>query len=663
MNRRPCWTRRTIFIASDKFEGSIAVTKITQIALTLVLVLLPGLALAQTSTPLLIPGKTSLYQRILTRPEAPLRATPGEGDIVESFAPFDIFYVYDRETDGDVEYLEVGRTLSDGPEGWMPADRTIQWRQTIVAGFSNPANRDRALVFNSREQLVDVLSGEDVQARLNSLREMAIDGSLPSDSPVVSIEPGEFVDISSEFYVLPILDSSQIRLPTNMTSTLLRIASLPLQGPQESPLPMSREEALANYKIGITFVIDTTRSMGPYIDETRRAVQNLNDQLLSGPEGDRFRFGLIGFRDSTDLVPELEYVTRTFLPLTEGSNADAFLSAIDEMEPADVNSNGFNEDSIGGVVEALNQTDWTPFGGRYIILITDAGPRQPGEDAAAGAYAMPQVVQEASAEGVAIFTMHLETDSGSFDHEYAAEKYRQLSRYEGYQLYYPVEGGDSAMLGAQVEALATQLTRQVNDALNTEVEEAMDDAPSAEDDDIARVGRAMQMAYLGRISGTQVPEIFEGWLTDRDPVDRRARPIQALLLMSKDELSTLHDVLQAAVNLGKSQNVSSDEFFTTLRETVAFMVRNPDSVQDAGTLGGLLGEYLEDLPYNSDILNITPERWVSMSPIQERQLVDAMESKVIALERLHNDADRWVALTPNAQDGERVTAVPLSLMP
>src|SRR5690606_7328557 len=73
-----------------------------------------------------------------------------------------------------------------------------------------------------------------------------------------------------------------------------------------------------------------------------------------------------------------------------------------------------------------------------------------------------------------------------------------------------------------------------------------------------RVGRAMQLAYLGREAGTQAPEIFEGWLTDRDPVDRYALPVSPYILMSRNELSTLYDVMKETVLLGRESSRSED---------------------------------------------------------------------------------------------------------
>ncbi len=617
--------------------------------------------------PMLIPDKRTLYERVLTRPDAGLYRDASSQDLIETLPPFEIFYVWaEKEVDSKV-FLQVGRSLSQGPEGWMAKDRTIQWRQSIVVGFNNPANRERTLIYRSREEFEALFQHEDIAAVIDQLRADAINGELRPDDPVISIEPENYVDITSQLYILPILEAHQFRMPTTrMRSKLLRIASLPKNKPTNKTV-VDRETALRNYKVGITFVIDTTRSMDPYIQAVRKAIERFNALIADNPESERFRFGLVGFRDNTALAPELEYITKVFLPLDEDSTADKFLEAINRMEPAHVNSSGFNEDAIAGVQTALKDEsmNWDLFGGRYVVLVTDAGPRTPGDDAEYGALAIPELQQRAEQEGVSIFTMHLKTSAGRFDHSPAESAYRSLSRFNNAESYFSADGGDAANLEDRITDLARSLTGQVQAAMDGRVAEVTAQDEQSAEGQAQRVGRAMLLAYLGREEANAVPEIFEGWVSDRDPIDRRAAPLQPYLLITRDQLSTLYKVMENAIELGTSTitNENEGDFFTRLREATALSARRPEDVREAGTLGDLLGEYLEGLPYTSLITNITPEDWRGRDPASKFAVVDQMRSRLEALREIHDDADRWVALAPGAPDGEYVALVPLSLMP
>ena len=74
---------------------------------------LPAPVAAQQS-PLLMVGKTSLYQRILTRPGAKLHAAPEDVSAAEELPPLSIFFVYERRWLADTEWLGVG-AASKGP--------------------------------------------------------------------------------------------------------------------------------------------------------------------------------------------------------------------------------------------------------------------------------------------------------------------------------------------------------------------------------------------------------------------------------------------------------------------------------------------------------------------------------------------------------------------
>jgi hypothetical protein len=621
----------------------------------------------RADTPMLMPGKHTLYQRVLTRPGAVVRGEAAAGAAtVATPTPFEPFYVYAEKNADGKDWIKVGRSLT-AAEGWLAKDKSIPWAQTIVAAFSNPAGRRRSLIFKSRDAMDATYNSEDVFARMGQLRRQAESNHVAPDSPVISIEPANFVDIDSNFYILPILGFQQARVQNTQRVKYLQIASLPLQEQRPGP-GGDQPHAISDYNVGVVFVIDTTQSMQQYIDQVRDAVDQIRRKIADGPEGKRVRFGLVGFRNSTRLRPNLQYVTKTFLKLDQNSTATDFVNAIKTMKAAHSSSSSFDEDSIAGVMTAIKDMNWDPFGGRYIVLVTDAGPRQPGPDSENGSLAVPELNGLAREKGIAIETLHLRTEQGGFDHQYAEEQYRKLSNFGPHdQLYHGIDAGDPQAFRQSVDQLGTLLAQQISETIQGHLSQAPQDNDDSMAGALARVGRAMQLAYLGRAEGTQVPDFFEGWLCDRDPLDRRARPVDIRVLMTKNQLSTLRDVVRQTIDIGNSTTAQGDsqDFFRQLQEAVARMARDPQHLVQTGftTLGGALGEYLEGLPYQSEITGLTQEDWQSLSPSRERQLVDSLESKIVALDKIHNESRRWVAPYEGAPDGEYVTTVPLSVMP
>jgi serine/threonine-protein kinase PpkA len=639
-------------------------------ALLLLAALLMASSPAAARGPLLMEGKQTLFQKVLTRPGIDLRTAPaGDAEVIEAALPaFSLFYVYDRKEAGGQSWIEVGRDRTGNATGWLPAEATIPWKQTIVAAFSNPAGRERTLLFDSRDQLIDLLEAENVVPRAAELRQQAIADSLPPDTGVVSIEPETYVDIADQFYLLPILDFEEVFLASGFRDKILKVASVPLDIDPLQREPPSREELLKAFDAGIVFVIDTTTSMGPYIDSTRKAIERIYDAVAASEVGKRVHFGLIGFRDSVQLVSALEYVTRTFVPLSLEQTPDQVIADLGQVKEATVSSKGFDEDSMAGIDAAIEQIDWQQFDGRYIVLITDAGPRAADDPNAALRLAPAEVNAAAADKGIAIYTLHLKTPAGAFDHEPAERAYRALSRFDGQELYYAVADGSVAGFDAAVGQLSQALVGQLQDTASGVLSEAAAESGDPLVDQARLVGLAMQLAYLGRAEGTQAPSVFEAWMSELAFEDPRRHVPEIRLVLSKNELATMRDVLKALVDKFEGNlaaRMDAGTLFRQLREAMATIAREPDRVVDVEfeSLGGAVGEYLEDLPYQSEIMGLDERTWAQLGGGRQREIIDAIKSKLAYYERVHNDPGLWTALYDGAPPGEQVFAIPLSRLP
>ncbi|TVS00312.1 MAG: VWA domain-containing protein [Rhodospirillales bacterium] len=616
-------------------------------------------ASAQDRRPLLVEDRQTIFQRVLTRPRATLHAE-ADGPLTSPLSPFEPFYVYAHEDD----WLEVGRSMFRGPDGWVRKDATVPWRQNIVAAFTNPAGRERNLFFDDRERLEFVLHHEASVETAARYRQASIAGSPIPASGVLAVEPGEFVDIRSRLYLLPILEFVEDFHPATFEPFLmLKVASLPLDATRT--VGDAEPDAMAGFDVGVVFVIDTTLSMDPFIDETLAQMQSVVARIGDTDIGERVHFGLWGYRDNPEAAPGLVYRTREYLPLARRDGFDAIIQALRGMEATRTNSPGFPEDSIAGVEDAVEKTNWAPegrsFGGRYVVLVTDASPKAPGDPNARSDLDPASLQQRARESGIAIITLHLKTPSGRANHAAAESAYRVLSRFDDAAFYYPIEGGNRAAFGRQVRAFV--------DGFTNHVREAMGQAPEptgVEDAAFDRLGLAMRLAYLGERTGTAAPPVFETWVADKALEDGRVSALQPRLLITKNELSTLRTVVSTVLDIAERGQGATDQvsFFSQIKDAMVRMSQNPDTLVNADfdTLGGAFGEVLADLPYQSEIMEITESRWMNSSTLQ-REVLDRLRGRLLLYERWHDDPANWTALSEDAPDGDHVFAMPFSALP
>ena len=125
------------------------------------------------------------------------------------------------------------------------------------------------------------------------------------------------------------------------------------------------------------------------------------------------------------------------------------------------------------------------------------------------------------------------------------------------------------------------------------------------------------------------------------------------------------DLLSNLLDLGEQSRSAEDaaSFFAQVRDVVARMAQNPDRLvnTDVETLGGAL-EFLEDLPYESQLMLTTEERW-SQSAMNRRQILDGMRQKLVQYRKWLLDPSVWTRLYPEAPDGEYVFAMPFDVLP
>jgi hypothetical protein len=643
---------------------------ITNLLLMACLLLLAG-NLAAAGKPLLMEGKRTLYQRVLSVPAARLYETPADSSRSSGIVPFSVLYVYSKEGD----WVEVGYDSFGKTAGWVKRDKAITWNQALTVSFKDPQDTQRVMMFSDKDELQRLVDDYDMEGYL-ALYKAVTSGANLKDSPVIAIQPEAYIDIQTNFYLVPIIQHEDVYLG-NEQARLLEIASVPLANSSSASVPANVSSSSRSYRSGIHFVIDSTQSMGPYIDRTREAVKKVFSAIEKQGLTDQVSFGLTAYRDNIEQVPELEYLTRRYVSLQQGTDVEQFLQRVNSLNPAEVSSRDFREDAYAGIKSAIEDSDWEKFDARYVILITDAGPRESHDSLGATRLGAQALRQFAFDKGVSIWVLHLRTPALSADHERAETQYKQLSFYPGIgDFYYGVSLGKVDEFGEVLETLANQITQQVLATTNgvpplpIPAQEEGQTQLAQLQDRVAKLGNALRMRYIQKESGQPLPTVFDAWMVDRDFINPERSAVDVRVLLTRDQLSDLKNVMQQVLELAEEGVLSPQNFIDDLQSLAATVSRDPSSVagstSGAGanlTDMGYMREYIEDLPYTGEVMNLTLETWEEWSAKVQIEFMHRLESKINYYQALHDHTDLWVTPGGGPVHGNSVFPIALDLLP
>jgi serine/threonine-protein kinase PpkA len=648
------------------------------LALLIVALPLPGLSAGMAAggdRPLLIEGKQSLYQRVLSVPGARLADQPG-GEGTNTVVPFTALYVYTRREHDGSEWLEVGTDRHGSRAGWLRGTDSIAWNHGLTAAFRDPAGHDRVLLFRDSDSLRQ-LAKQGGGREYRRLYAEAVKGQLSGDSPVVAIQPPGHIDIHEDFYLVPIHRYEDVYLGSER-ARLLQISSVPLAAGDAGSTGKTGGARHA-YTAGLVFVIDSTLSMQPYLERTQQAVTTIFDTLGKADLLGQVNFGLVAYRDNVAAAPGLDYLVRTYVDLDEGRDADSFLSRLKSLRDASVSSRDFTEDAYAGVKQAIEAVDWRGHDARYVVLVTDAGARDADDPLSSTGLDAGRLRELAQEKGIAIFVLHLLTEATMPDHAADAAQYRQLADFPGIgSLYYGVPTGDVAEYGRVLDALAGQITGQVQTASSNRQAPAPvpagDDAQLAElQAKVAKLGYALRMRYLQKTSDGKLPSVFDAWLLDRDFRDPSRSTLDVRVLLSRDQLSDLSDVLTQVLGAAEDGLLSPQNFLSELKSLAATATRDPErlgatTTTTAGTGSsladlGFMREYIEDLPYTGEVMGLSLDDWQSWSTQEQIAFLNRLEEKVAYYRALHDHTDLWISLDGGPVGGDSVYPIELEQLP
>lgn len=674
--------------------------KTIQHVILLTFVLFTQHALA-AGKPLLLKGKQSLYQRVLTQPDSVIYESTDSTSNTTNISAFSIFYVYERQSVNGESWLKLGTDKEGSISGWGKTDHFLSWNHGLTVAFHNPEAHDRVLLLRNKHALKDLI-GQPTKDLYRSYYKDAITGTVNTQSPVISIQPKQNIDIGKDFYLMPILDSEDVFMGTEKATLLkvaivpgsdTKIASIATKIPEQEKAAQTSQDpvqavnlAPGKFRAGIAFVIDSTTSMGPYIDRTRLAVRKVYESLNYADISGGIDFAAIAYRDNTQPVEGLEYLSQIYSDFEPGKSALDFYTDIEGIIPSSVSSKDFIEDPFAGIRQAVDSLNWGNITARYVVLITDAGARTEGDILSTTQLTANKLQQLARDKNINLITLHLLTPEGEKNHDSAKKQYQTLTNYPGIgDLYYGVETGDIDAYGYVIDTLAEQITAQVDLASNNKLPsnnttaKTLTSPPKSTTADsklirfgekLEKLGNAIKMQYLQDQQDEVLPPIIESWLVDRDFNDPQQKTLDVRVLLTRDQMSELYDVMHQVLSTFQDGLLTPESFLSQIRTLAAKMSRDPDAIQaDDQSVGqqldelGFMREYIDDLPYQSEIMGVSLEDWQSWPANKQLELVNRLEEKIAWYKSLHNNAQLWYTPGGGQISGSSVYPLSIDMLP
>lgn len=641
--------------------------------------------------PLRDEDEPAFFERVLTKPGAVLHRSPG-GPAIKTPRVFDILYVYDRDQQ---PWIAVGRRSDGTIDGFVREEFTEDWHTMLVMRLSpRGTRRARTLFFENIGALYDLAydeSGDELAREM--LRQIEVANTVPDG--VIAVEPEEVPHLERS-HLFPILDHEPDAVYLDYATEpthFLQIASI---GERKSrTLTNDDRDPFQDIKIAVTFVFDTTKSMGPYIEGAKDLVERV--LLTAQREGllGQVTFGLVGYRDYLSYNPEIVYQSQIFQHLDSAATTRDIKQSLDQIWASPVSTDGWDEDAYAGLYTAITGLNWSDFDVRLLILVTDAGIRPANDPRVQFPYKDHRVITTAARDrGLAIFPIHLHTREAlkaqntvkaERDHrrlgrtgDLNTPKYLAISTGSPQQFYAKVENAAETIVGTLKrfktgKGLVANKMVQASLAPGAKEWQSIDAGNGATDDDLAELVFneifRVQLEYLGRHRQIAAPEFFRAWVAEHDLTAPKNRAFTVDVFLTRTQLADLASRLRNLLDKIGRNEVSArqvlDEAQGLSARTSVDPVLEPDF-----DVKKVLPSFLERLPYKSDVLRLTPDYWRDMGRTGQLLFIEDLEFKLGLYQDISNSKFGWTDFErtegedgPEGDRGLHVYRLPLVHLP
>lgn len=638
---------------------------------------LPALA-----EPLRIDNVPGLYKRVVAKPGVELFKEPG-GAVLSKPKAFETFYVFATRNRSGKTWLGVGPTAAGNQTGWLAADNGIELNHLLVLCPATRQNRERAIFFKDQASLSKMAKDPARAANYKKLVEQAAADRAPAAAGAVGLEPQNIADCIDAFTFMPIVSAvtgQNANLSGSIPARFFETLSVPL------PPKASNEK---DFRSAMVFVVDTSKSMGPYIERIRTSVAKGAVNMRNTPGGKNVSFGLVAYRDSTKAAATPEFVTQIVHPLGETFNAAEFDAKLKALKESSASNADFREDAVAGLSEALKLPGWDKFQSKTIILVTDAGMREGDDPLSETRLTIEHIASEAQTKNISIVSVLLKTPAGKNEHAEAVRQHQRIGKADGNpDRLIEVDGGSVEQFGVNADKAIEAAIRAAGESYAAASQRLAQDCanPQRLSDadrvlcDLDATTQAMRIEWLGRRDGVTPPAFVKGWVADTAldsaSVPTRGTAFRPFLLLSRNQMNDIVAALEplAAIEVA---DIDSNrlQVLQILQGAIAQSAGDPSTLANSGCSGGanrcrlgdasrlkdLLPVWMKRLPLESRFMTLTVSDWVAAP--DRRKDVDRIKGIVITFNRWIDDRRGWVKLSPGANRDEEVYAVPWDVVP
>jgi len=286
-------------------------------------------------------------------------------------------YAWDNSTYDDSKYVLIGKSpFIDGASfdnaafkksiyGWCKLERLFPWNSRLAL-IPNKIAEYPAYIFLDGPELTNFYENPQIN-------------SAPRPQSLLTYDSFQmWINNHWPFFLQRKIVSGEqeyLRLICQVDVSLANLSGFSVDQLQKELEGMKA----STKEVDIVFLLDATKSMGPYIEGVAKIVKDIMDELRKNSSIDRLRFGAAVYRDYVDREKkfEIEPLTQNINELTDRLNVWAKNAS---SHPDDNGEAAYPEALFNGISEALKRSGYGEFNSKFLIILGDAGNNSRGND-------------------------------------------------------------------------------------------------------------------------------------------------------------------------------------------------------------------------------------------------------------------------------------------